>query len=135
MLVSAKERFTLLGYGFDDRSMSGLSEPSQHSGQWTVYVCPTCRTQTGFEWTGFNRHTGSAFSNLKRPEAQEVEPEVGDKLANEPSFLDFYCPGCAGALRVYFRYEPAEEKVRGERLELKMVIERTARRKEASFDS
>jgi hypothetical protein len=125
MLVRARDRFTWLGYGFDDKSQAGLAEPSNYSGRWTVYVCRTCRTQTGFEWTDFNKHVGSRFSNLMYPDRQAVEREVADKLTDENSFLDFYCSGCNGVVRVYYRYEPPEERMHFGRLELKTVVERT----------
>ena len=83
-------------------------EPSNYSERCTVYVCRTCCTQTGFEWSDFDKHIGSRFSNLMYPDRQAVEREVADKLTDENSFLDFYCSGCNGVVRVYYRYEPPE---------------------------
>ena len=124
MLVRAMDRFTLLGYGFEDQAMTGLSEPSKYSQRWTVYVCSKCHTQTGFEWTDFAKHVGRLFSNLMYPDRQAVEREVTDKLTDENSFLDFYCSGCNGVVRVYYRYDPPEERVHIGRLVLKTVVER-----------
>ena len=105
--------------------MFGLPEPSNYSERWTIYVCPRCRTQTGFEWADFTRHAGIRFSNLALADQQAIELEVADRLMDENSFVDFYCSGCKGVVRVYYRYEPPEERVHGERVELKTVVERT----------
>ena len=126
MLVRAMDRFTLLGYGFENKSMAGLSEPSNYSERWTIYVCSKCKTQTGFEWHDFNKHVGAVFSNLMYQDRQAVEREVTDKLTDENSFLDFYCSGCNGVVRVYYCYEPPEERVHGGRLLLKTVVERSS---------
>src|ERR1700751_5248783 len=123
MLVKAIERFTLLGCGFEDRSLTGLPEPSNYSDRWTIYVCPTCDTQTGFEWSDFHKHVGSNFSNLRHPDREAIEREVDHRLTDENSFLDCYCSGCEGAVRVDYRYESPEERMHGERIELKTVVE------------
>ena len=133
MLVKASDRFTLLGHGFSDRSMIGLTEPSNYSDRWTIYVCPVCRTRTGFEWTDFNKHAGIRFSNLSSSDRQAIEREAADMRTDANSFLDFYRPGCKGVVRIYYRYEPPEDRVHGERVELKMVVERMLPQNQSTF--
>lgn len=125
MVVAAGARFTVLRYGDKDGVFHGLSEPSKYSSRWTVYVCPKCKTETGFEWCDFEKHVGSGFSNLMYQDRQAVEREAASKLTDENGFVDFYCPGCNGVVRAYYRYEPPEERVHEEWLELRIVVERT----------
>jgi hypothetical protein len=133
MVVKARDRFTLLGDGFYNRSMKGLLEPSNYSDRWTVYVCPACRTQTGFKWADFYKHAGIRFSNLSPADQEAVEREVADWLTDGNSFLDFYCSGCKGVVRVYYQHEPPEERVHGGRVELKTVVERMLPRNQTAF--
>jgi hypothetical protein len=93
MIVAPKARFTLLRYGEKDGPFYGLSEPSAQSSRWTVYVCPKCRTETGFEWSDFGKHVGSRFSNLMYRDRQAVEREVPSRLTDQNAFVDFYWPG------------------------------------------
>jgi hypothetical protein len=80
--------------------------------------------ETGFEWADFLKHVGSAFSNLIYQDRQAVECEVAARLKDENGFADFYCPGCNGVVRIYFRYEEPEEKIHSGWLALRLVIER-----------
>ena len=123
MIVDAKARFTLLGHGYDGRLIEGLSEPRKYSDRWTTYACPTCHAETGFEWVDFGKHVGSSFSNLLYPDRQAVEREAASRLTDENAFVDFYCQGCNGVVRIYYRYE-APERNSG-LLQLKTVVERS----------
>ena len=64
MIADAKARLTLLGHGYDRKLNEGLSGTRKYSDRWTIYVCPSCHTETGFEWADFGKHVGSSFSNL-----------------------------------------------------------------------
>ena len=125
MIVAPEVRFTLLRWG-DKRGgpLYGLSEPSSQSSKWTVYVCPRCKTETGFEWSDFLKHVESNFSNLIYQDRQAVAREAAPRLVDENGFADFYCPGCNGGVRIYFRYEGLEERVHTGWLALRFVIEK-----------
>ena|ERR1700676_5271043 len=125
MVVAAKERFTSLGYDCNGKISPGLARASKaYSDRWLIYVCPTCRTEVGFEWGDLRRHVGSGFSNLVYQDKQAIEQEAAARLMNENAFVDFYCEGCNGAVRVYYRYEPPERSCG--LLELKTVVERAS---------
>ena len=125
MVVQARERFTRLRWGYGHGSFAGLSEPSQFSSRWTVCVCPKCRAETGFEQPDFLKHVGRNFSNLMYPDRQAVERQATSYLRDENAFVDFYCSGCDGVVRAYYRYDPPEEKVHGEGIKLAIVVEST----------
>src|SRR5258708_9604747 len=108
MIVDARARFTLLGHGYDGRLCEGLSKTNQYSERWTIYSCPTCHTETGFEWTDFGKHVGSSFSNLQYQDRQAVEREAASRLTDENAFVDFYCQGCKGVVRIYYIYKAPE---------------------------
>ena len=124
MISQAKDRFTLIGYDRDGRVIYGLSGRHKYSDRWWVYVCPVCDSETGFECTDFKKHAASAFSNLMHPDQQAMEQEAAPHLTDENAFLDFYCQGCNGVVRTYYRYEPVGERW-GDRLELTIVVERS----------
>jgi hypothetical protein len=125
MVVAAKERFTSLGYDCKGRISQGLARASRvYSDRWLIYVCPTCTTEVGFEWDDLRKHVGSRFSNLVYQHKQAIEREAASRLMNENAFVDFYCEGCNGAVRVYYRYEPPERSYG--LLELKTVVERAS---------
>jgi hypothetical protein len=124
MVVVANERFTTLGYDHKGRISRGLARASKvYSDRWLIYVCPTCRTETGFEWDDLRKHVGSSFSNLVYQDMQAMEREAASRLTNENAFVDFYCEACRGAVRVYYRYEQPERSYG--LLDLKTVVERT----------
>jgi|GEM_PF-1638467 hypothetical protein len=122
MMVAAKERFTLLGCDYKGNFREGSSERRGYSNRWTIYLCPTCSTETGFEWSDFSKHVRSAFSNLIYQDRQAIEREAAPRLTDENAFADFYRPGCKGAVRVYFRCDEPERSYG--LLDLKIVIER-----------
>jgi hypothetical protein len=125
MVVTAKERFTSLGYDCKGRICRGLARATKvYSDRWLIYVCPTCHTEIGFEWDDLRKHVESAFSNLVYQDKQAIEREVASRLTNENAFVDFYCEGCTGAVRVYYRYEPPERSCG--LLDLKTVVERSS---------
>jgi uncharacterized C2H2 Zn-finger protein len=125
MIVSPGTRFTRLRWG-DERGgpAYGLPEPSPQSSGWTLYVCPRCKTEIGFERADFLKHVGSSFSNLIYQDRQAVEQEAAPRLTDENGFADFYCPGCNGVVRTYFRYEGPEERIHAGWLVLRIVVER-----------
>jgi hypothetical protein len=127
MIINASERFTWIFHGDvkdrDGRAVRGLAEPSQFSQRWTVYVCSTCKTETGFEWSDFYRHVGAQQSNLKPVDRQAIELEHVPPTTHENSFLDFYCSGCGRVVRVHYWYEPPEERAHMEWVELRTIAE------------
>jgi hypothetical protein len=123
MVVAAKERFTSLGYDSKGNISRGLAHTAKvYSDRWLIYICPTCRTETGFEWDDLRKHVGRNFSNLVYQDKQAVELEAASRLTDENAFVDFYCAGCSGAVRVYYRYEQPERS--HGLLDLKTVVER-----------
>jgi hypothetical protein len=103
--------------------VDGIVEPMGYSVRWTVYVCPQCKTETGFEQLDFLKHVKTNFSNLMYQDRQAVEREASSRIRNENAFVDFYCSGCNGVVRAYYRYETPEEKVHGGGIELGVVVE------------
>jgi hypothetical protein len=124
MVVYASQRFTRLRWGYGNGPVNGINEPSGYSDRWTVYVCPNCKTETGFEELDFMKHVETNFSNLMYPDRQAAEREASRRRRNENAFVDFYCSGCNGVVRAYYRYEPPEEKVHCGGVELGIVVER-----------
>jgi hypothetical protein len=123
MVVAAKERFTSLAYDSEGRVSRGLAQASKvYSDRWLVYVCPTCRTEVGFEWDDLRKHVGTSFSNLVYQDKKAIERESASRLTNENAFVDFYCEGCTAAVRAYYRYEVPERSYG--LLNLKTVVER-----------
>jgi hypothetical protein len=124
VIVAAKESFTSLGYDHKGRVLRGIARASKvYSDRWLVYVCPTCHAEVGFERDDLRKHVGSGFSNLAYQDKPAVEREVTPQLTDENAFVDFYCKGCSGAVRIYYQYE-APERSCG-LLDLKTVVERS----------
>ena len=122
MVVAAKQRFTSLGYDYKGNISRGLARTAKaYSDRWLIYVCPTCHTEVGFEWNDLRKHVGSGFSNLVYQDKQAIEREAASRLTDENAFVDFYCAGCNGAVRVYYRYEQPERS--SGLLDLKTVVE------------
>lgn len=126
IVVSARERFTSVGYDHKGEISRGLARASKaYSDSWLVYVCPTCNTEVGFELEDLRKHVGSGFSNLLYQDKQAMEREATSRLTDENAFVDFYCQGCGRAVRVYYRYEPPDRSYG--LLTLKTVLEITSR--------
>ena len=79
-----------------------ISTLREYSERWTVYVCPVCSTETGFEWRDFEIHAGRNQSNSAIEDQRQIEVEAKPPLKDKNSFVDFYCSGCKQAVRTYF---------------------------------
>lgn len=123
MITDAKSRFTVVGWDERGEALYGnATSKTNYSDRWFVYICSTCRTETGFEKKDLITHVGTGHSNLLESDQNSVERELASYLTSENSFVDFYCSGCGKAVRAYYLYEPYEDR-RGDSLKLKTVAE------------
>lgn len=67
-----------------------------------VYRCPECKSEIEFSDKDFEKHKRSSFSNLQESEIALINEFLERNKLNAESFLDFYCPGCRKATRIYF---------------------------------
>lgn len=97
-IVQAKERFSKTL--FTTSSDWPKYPPS-------FYRCGNCSFEIAFFMADFARHDRSDFTNLtevddRRMTASITQHERAAALRIYNSFLDFYCPQCTRAIRVYF---------------------------------
>ena len=67
-----------------------------------TYRCQDCKFEIQFEDKDFQKHSGSNFSNLNTNENDLINEFVKNNKPGIHSFLDFYCPSCKKATRIYF---------------------------------
>lgn len=77
----------------------------------TWFTCAQCRQAISFSMRDFLRHVDQQFTNLRPEDDHLIDEFSRDHLQIPPGyFLDFYCPKCASAYRLYYR---ADELVGG----------------------
>jgi len=65
-------------------------------------ACPNCQTKTSVNFKDLEKHQHSNFSNLKTDDQNEIA-ELAKRIPGLPnSFLDYYCPNCQTATRIYY---------------------------------
>ena len=67
-----------------------------------VYRCPDCKIEIGFKDKDFQKHSRSNFSNLNKTDSILFDRFVVDSKLKAESYIDFYCPTCNKATRIYF---------------------------------
>lgn len=67
-----------------------------------TYCCHSCEFEIQFGDKDFQKHSHSNFSNLNSRDADLIDDFVKNSKLDVDSFLDFYCPTCKKATRIYF---------------------------------
>lgn len=98
-IVDAAERLSNRSYtdGEDSRA------------EWrSIYTCPACGKQVSFTAEEFEQHAFSEETNLSTEDAKEIGVASQAysmkrfKSINFKPFVDFYCEGCHGGVRIYY---------------------------------
>ena len=77
-------------------------EPSIHTiPDDAVYTCPRCSERIQLHLRNFQEAACRPVSRLSAEDDREMSKVHGALRAGE-SFLDWYCPGCRQAIRVYY---------------------------------
>ena len=69
----------------------------------TAYTCPRCGTQIGFQKSHFEHQAERQVSNLSLSIQWSFDEWASQNGQAGNPFLDWACPGCALAVRVYAR--------------------------------
>ena len=67
-----------------------------------IYRCHSCDYLVSFKDDDFIKHRKSRFSNLKKNDDSIFNSYIVENELSFDSFLDFYCPKCKIATRVFF---------------------------------
>jgi rubredoxin len=95
--VDASERF-------DNTEFNNVIVDGRATSMYSVYACPQCREKIGFEKIHFEHAIRSQHSNLPPGISSDFDIEgVRTSTSNTAHFLDWLCPKCGLASRVYFR--------------------------------
>lgn len=79
-------------------------------GDWQIYptadyVCDKCKHSVSINYRNLQKHLKSNFSNLTDVDQQSIHSLLIEISGKERlSFLDFYCPTCNRAVRIYYEY-------------------------------
>ena len=70
----------------------------------TLYQCSVCGETIAFSLTDLDKHAFSKFTNLSAEDSAQIEILINEsKVQGFNSFIDFYCPKCKKAIRVYYQ--------------------------------
>ena len=95
--VTADSRFDTTE--FSTEIIDGQSGPLT-----TTYTCPVCSERIGFSKEHFDRRAERQASNLP-PDTQRLFSDWASQNGEAGNrFLDWQCPGCGLAARVYARF-------------------------------
>lgn len=61
-----------------------------------------CNEQISLGMKDFRHHFRSDFTNLESKDAEAMSEAALTSKKHYDSFLDFYCPGCHNAVRIYY---------------------------------
>jgi predicted RNA-binding Zn-ribbon protein involved in translation (DUF1610 family) len=70
----------------------------------TAYTCPQCGTQIGFHKRDFEDGARQHHSNLDSEVARAFGDYAHEHLPGTQDFLDWACPRCGLAARIYVRF-------------------------------
>jgi rubredoxin len=97
-MVKAEERFDNIA--FSTELVEGMAS-SLH----TVYVCPQCEEKIAFQKRNFECSLSKTHrSNLTIEVASCFDAFAQENLKRDSPFLDWICPGCGTAARVYVEF-------------------------------
>jgi hypothetical protein len=97
-IVKAEERFD--NTAFSTELVDGMASPLH-----TVYVCPQCEEKITFQKRNFEcLQSKTHRSNLSVEAATCFDAYAKENLNRESPFLDWICPGCGTAVRVYVEF-------------------------------
>jgi hypothetical protein len=99
IIVDAAERLSSRSY----------TDGEDSKGEWrSIYTCPVCGKQGFFTVDDFEQHSFSEETKLSPEDANEIGVASQAysmkrfKSINFKSFVDFYCEGCHGGVRIYY---------------------------------
>ena len=94
--VQSAERFD--NTEFSNEVVDGMALPLT-----AAYTCPQCSAQAGFHKRDFEQSSRQRHSNLQ-PELQRAFDDYArEHTVPARDFLDWLCPSCGMAARVYFQ--------------------------------
>lgn len=94
--VDAETRFD--NTAFSNEIVDGRALPLT-----TTYTCPRCAERVGFNKSDFERRAQRQVSNLSPSIQRSFNDWASQHSQAGNPFLDWACPGCALAVRVYAR--------------------------------
>jgi hypothetical protein len=92
--VKAAERFD--NTEFSNEIVDGMALPLT-----AAYTCPRCRAQVGFHKRNFEQSSRQRHSNLDAELQQRFDDYAREHAVTARDFLDWLCPSCGMASRVY----------------------------------
>ena len=88
---------------------------------YATYTCPRCSEHVGFRKDHFESRAARKLSNLTRAQQAVIDTWASDNGCAGKAFLDWHCPGCGLAARVYIEHWAGGRADAG--ANLKIVIE------------
>ena len=67
-----------------------------------IYICDNCEQEVGIDEADMKKHFNLGFSNLGEADNAPFRRYVDDERISATSFLDFYCPRCNQATKIFF---------------------------------
>lgn len=95
--VKAAERF-------DNTEFSNEVVDGRALSIYSAYTCPRCATHVGFQKRDFESGARQHRSNLQPEVARSFDEFAQRHLSDLRDFLDWVCPKCGLAARVYVRF-------------------------------
>jgi rubredoxin len=95
--IQATDRFE--NTEFSNEVLDGMALPLT-----TAYTCSQCGTQIGFHKRDFETGAREHRSNLKPGVARLLDEFAREHIPDTRDFLDWVCPQCGLAARVYVRF-------------------------------
>ena len=92
------------GERFDNTEFSNEIVDGRALSIYTAYTCPHCTAQIGFQKQDFESGARQRHSNLQPEVARSFDEFAQEHLSDLHDFLDWVCPKCRLAARVYVRY-------------------------------
>ena len=73
-----------------------------HIFEQIIYRCQDCKFEIAFNDKDFKKHSNLKFTNLSDSDNDNLDKFVTNNNLKFRSFLDFYCPTCNTATRLFF---------------------------------
>ena len=73
-----------------------------HLFEQMIYRCQDCKFEIAFNDKDFKKHSNVKFTNLSKGDSDNLDNFVMNNSLKVRSYLDFYCPTCNTATRLFF---------------------------------
>ena|GEM_PF-1954433 len=103
-IIKAKTLFTITDFPKPTERIEPWEQSARdpHTYEIIAFNLPCCKQGIEFKQSDFEKHVEAPNTCLSEKDEAEIEKASKRLVKKNPYFLDFYCPKCGAAVRIYY---------------------------------